>query len=43
CLYHVAHRKGVIGVAANFVLDVADKMKKDGIKSVVTKTETAKA
>lgn len=41
--YHVAHRKGVIGVAANFVLDVADKMKKDGIKSVVTKTESANA
>ena len=41
--YHVAHRKGVIGVAANFVLDVADKMKKDGIKSVVVKTEAAKA
>jgi predicted nucleotide-binding protein (sugar kinase/HSP70/actin superfamily) len=32
--YHVGHRKGVIGIAANFVLDVADKMKKDGIKTV---------
>jgi len=41
--YHVKHRKGVIGVAANFVLDVAEKMKKDGIKSVVTKTEAVKA
>jgi len=41
--YHVEHRKGVIGVAANFVLDVSDKMKKDGIKSVVTKTEAVKA
>lgn len=41
--YHVAHRKGVIGVAANFVLDVAAKMRKDGIKSVVAKTETAQA
>lgn len=41
--YHVEHRKGVIGVAANFVLDVADKMKKDGIKSVVTKSDAVKA
>ncbi len=41
--YHVEHRKGVIGVAANFVLDVSDKMKKDGIKSVVSKTEAVKA
>jgi predicted nucleotide-binding protein (sugar kinase/HSP70/actin superfamily) len=32
--YHVGHRKGVIGIAANFVLDVSEKMKKDGIKSV---------
>ncbi len=41
--YHVEHKKGVIGVAANFVLDVANKMKKDGIKSVVTKTEAARS
>ncbi len=41
--YTVGHRKGIIGVAANFVLDVADKMKKDGIKSVVSKEETANA
>lgn len=41
--YYVEHRKGVIGVAANFVLDVSDKMKKDGIKSVVAKTEAVKA
>lgn len=41
--YHVEHRKGVIGVAANFVLDVAEKMKKDGIKSVVTKSDAVKA
>ena len=40
--YEVGHQKGVIGVAANFVLDVAGKMKKDGIKPVV-KSETAKA
>lgn len=32
--YCVGHRKGVIGVAANFILDVADKMRKDGIKPV---------
>ena len=37
--YNFGHKKGVIGVAANFVLDVADKMKKDGIKSVAAKTE----
>lgn len=40
--YQVGHKKGVIGVAANFVLDVAEKMKKDGIKPVV-KSEAAKA
>jgi len=40
--YEVGHQKGVIGVAANFVLDVAGKMKKDGIKPVL-KSETAKA
>ncbi len=32
--YKVAHRKGIIGVAANFILDVSDKMKKEGIKPV---------
>jgi DNA-binding transcriptional MerR regulator len=32
--YRVGHRKGVIGVAANFILDVAGKMRKDGIKPV---------
>ena len=37
--YHVGHRKGVIGIAANFVLDVAGKMKKEGIKPVVKSTE----
>jgi len=41
--YQVGHRKGVIGIAANFVLDIAEKMKKDGIKSVVTKDETVNA
>ena len=40
--YKVGHKKGVIGVAANFVLDVAGKMKKDGIKTVVI-NETEKA
>jgi len=39
--YQVGHRKGVIGIAANFVLDIAEKMKKDGIKSVAAKTQTA--
>jgi predicted nucleotide-binding protein (sugar kinase/HSP70/actin superfamily) len=32
--YRVQHRKGVVGVASNYILDVAEKMKKDGIKSV---------
>ncbi|MCX7877282.1 MAG: activator of (R)-2-hydroxyglutaryl-CoA dehydratase [Ignavibacteria bacterium] len=30
--YIVPHTKGVVGVAANFVLHVADRMKKEGIK-----------
>ncbi|MCC6865355.1 MAG: activator of (R)-2-hydroxyglutaryl-CoA dehydratase [Ignavibacteria bacterium] len=38
--YQVAHKKGVIGVAANFVLDVADKMKNEGIKTVLDKKST---
>jgi predicted nucleotide-binding protein (sugar kinase/HSP70/actin superfamily) len=37
--YTVGHKKGVIGVAANFVLDVAEKMKDDGIKSVTANTK----
>src|SRR5208337_4317211 len=28
--YKVGHRKGVVGVAANYILDVARKMRKDG-------------
>ena len=32
--YKVGHRKGVVGVASNFILDVSEKMKRDGIKSV---------
>ena len=34
--YKVGHKKGVVGIAANFVLDVAGKMKKDGIKTVAS-------
>ncbi|GJQ25516.1 MAG: hypothetical protein HBSAPP02_05480 [Phycisphaerae bacterium] len=30
-LLHVTHRKGVVGKAANFVLDVAERMKKEGV------------
>jgi predicted nucleotide-binding protein (sugar kinase/HSP70/actin superfamily) len=37
--YKVGHRKGIVGIAANFVLDVAGKMKKEGIKPVVSKSE----
>jgi len=32
--YHVTHRKGIIGTGANFILDAAEMMKKEGIKSV---------
>ena len=35
--YKVAHRKGVIGVAANYILDVVGKMKKEGIKTISNK------
>ena len=31
---HVSHRKGISGIGANFILDVAEMMKKEGIKSV---------
>jgi len=37
-LLHVSHRKGISGIGANFILDVAEMMKKEGIKSV-KKTE----
>lgn len=32
--FHISHRKGIIGTGANFILDVAEMMKKEGIKSV---------
>ena len=32
--YHVGHRKGIIGTGANFILEVSEMMKKEGIKSV---------
>jgi predicted nucleotide-binding protein (sugar kinase/HSP70/actin superfamily) len=32
--YRVKHRKGVIGVAANFILDIAENMRIEGIKSI---------
>lgn len=35
--FHVSHRKGISGVGANFILDVAEIMKKEGIKSVEQK------
>lgn len=41
--YIVPHTKGVIGVAANFVIHVADRMRKEGIKPVVKSTEEAAA
>lgn len=33
-LLHVTHRKGVIGKAASFVLDVGERMKKEGVAGV---------
>lgn len=35
--YHVTHRKGIAGIGANFILDVSEMMKKEGIKSVEAK------
>lgn len=32
--HKIGHRKGISGMGANFILDVAEMMKKDGIKSV---------
>ena len=32
--FHVTHRKGIIGTGANFIMDAAELMKKEGIKSV---------
>lgn len=32
--YNVSHRKGISGIGANFIMDVAEKMRKEGIKSV---------
>ncbi len=32
--FHVTHRKGIIGTGANFILDVSELMKKEGIKSL---------
>lgn len=31
---HISHRKGISGMGANFILDVAELMKKEGIKPV---------
>ncbi|MBS1517332.1 MAG: activator of (R)-2-hydroxyglutaryl-CoA dehydratase [Bacteroidetes bacterium] len=32
--YGISHRKGISGMGANFILDVSDMMKKDGINSL---------
>src|SRR4030095_270365 len=37
--YIVPHTKGVVGVAANFILYVAERMRKEGIKAVAMKSE----
>ena len=31
---HISHRKGIAGMGANFIMDVAEMMKKEGIKSL---------
>ena len=41
--YKVGHRKGIVGVAANFILDIAEKMKKEGIKPIVKEITEAVA
>jgi predicted nucleotide-binding protein (sugar kinase/HSP70/actin superfamily) len=40
---HVTHHKGVIGKAANFVLDVAELMKSEGVKPEAQEAELAAA
>jgi predicted nucleotide-binding protein (sugar kinase/HSP70/actin superfamily) len=42
-IYHVPHSKGVIGMAANFVMHIAEQMKKDGVAPVVREREEALA
>lgn len=37
--YRVPHKKGIIGTAANFILDVAGKMVKEGIRPVAKSEE----
>jgi predicted nucleotide-binding protein (sugar kinase/HSP70/actin superfamily) len=37
--YHVSHRKGIVGIAANYIIDVSDKMKKEGIKPLSKSSE----
>jgi hypothetical protein len=32
--FKVSHRKGIAGIGANFILDVAERMKREGIRSV---------
>jgi predicted nucleotide-binding protein (sugar kinase/HSP70/actin superfamily) len=41
--YIVPHTKGVVGVAANFIIHVAELMKKEGIKPVVKSSEEVTA
>lgn len=41
--FHVTHRKGISGVGANFILDVAEMMKKEGIKSVKEESKIAES
>lgn len=41
--YSVPHTKGVIGVAANFVLHVAERMKNEGIKPVTKSQDKVSA
>ncbi|MCI0449085.1 MAG: activator of (R)-2-hydroxyglutaryl-CoA dehydratase [Chlorobi bacterium] len=41
--YIVPHTKGVVGVAANFVLHVAERMKKEGIRPVINVSEEVEA
>lgn len=38
---HISHRKGISGIGANFIMDVAELMKKEGIVSKTSASEAA--
>jgi hypothetical protein len=42
-IYHIPHSKGVIGMAANFVMHISEQMKKEGVAPIVHEREEALA